>query len=258
MRITVVLVAFAFSLSVFLSNCTNTAYAVFIASSATLEQLTKSLPDPGAVEIGTSLITPSSPLYFLKALRERVELMLSSKKSQKINKHLEFAQRRLREVSSLIKSNHQDLIEPTVEQYKDFIVELDSLATNDNSSKSVIALSLARHLDILQRFYDSVGLPQAKMSIMSAIEKAEGYNRELLAKLDLAEQQKLIGEIALRQALACKFMAREASSSATIEPARQLLGQKVSACQKDIQTTLKDKLDELRIKVSPAISNNSP
>ena len=246
MKITVVLAAFAFSLSVFLSGC-NQTYAVF-----------SGLPDPGAVEIGDSLITPVSPLYFLKAIREKIELALASKKEDKINKELEFAQRRLREVNNLIKSNHQDLIEPTLEHYQDYIIELDSLATNDNPAKSVIAQALARHLDILQRLYDSVGLPRAKMSIMSAIEKAEGYNRELLVKLDLSEQQKLIKEIALRQVLACKFMAREASSSATIEPARQLLGQKVIACQKDAQTILKDQLDELRIKVSPAINNNSP
>ena len=78
MKITVVLAAFAFSLSVFLSGC-NQTYAVFSIPSATLEQLTSGLPDPGAVEIGDSLITPVSPLYFLKAIREKIELALASK-----------------------------------------------------------------------------------------------------------------------------------------------------------------------------------
>lgn len=246
MRITIALAVFSISLAVFLSECGIEAFAATSTSSANLEEITSGLPDPGAVEIGVSLINPTSPFYFIKSVREKIELMFISKTSQKIIAELEFAQRRLREVNSLIKVGKQDLIEPMVEQYKSSIITLDSLAGNDSDYKTEIAQALSRHLDILQRFYDNAGEPRAKMSILSAIQRVEEHNRDLLSKLELKDQQKLIKEIALRQILACKFLVRESSSSGVLETTRQLLAQKVNACKKDAQTTLKDQLDELR------------
>ena len=84
------------------------------------------------------------------------------------------------------------------------------------------------------------------MSILAAVQRVEEHNRKLLSGLDLDEQQKLIKQIALRQVLACKFLERESSSSANKETTRQLLAQKVMACKKEAQTTLKDQLDEFR------------
>ncbi len=60
-------------------------------------------------DIGFSKITPDSPIYFLKALRENFELKLALTPHVKLVRQLEFATRRLREAKTLVWQN-QDLI----------------------------------------------------------------------------------------------------------------------------------------------------
>ncbi|TSC66707.1 MAG: hypothetical protein CEO21_90, partial [Microgenomates group bacterium Gr01-1014_80] len=78
MRITIVLAILAISFTLYASHC-DFAFAQISTGSAdvNLEDL-GSLDESGAVEIGESLIAPNSPLYFLKAIRERIEEKIAS------------------------------------------------------------------------------------------------------------------------------------------------------------------------------------
>lgn len=183
--------------------------------------------DVGAVDIGESSISPDSTLYFLKAIREKIELALAGSSEIKAQRQLEFATRRLREVNALVKNKRQDLIDSTLERYKSALSETENLVSQNNDLKIKVGEAVARHLDVLQRVYDQVGNPRAKQAIRAAILRAEEHNRLLLQKLDISSQK--------RQSLACRFLAKEASGSGLTDTEKVYLGQKAKDCQKNIQ-----------------------
>ncbi|MBI4036602.1 hypothetical protein HY386_01865 [Candidatus Daviesbacteria bacterium] len=242
MRVTWILAILALS-AIFLSGC-NTVFAASNAQEDLTSGLT--LDEAGAVEIGESLIYPSSPLYFLKGIRERIELMLSSNNKAKAQRELEFAQRRLREVRALIKHQRQDLIDSTLERYKASLNEARSLSAPDSSLQLPVGEAISRHLDVLQRVHDQVGNPRAKQAIRAALERGMEHLQTMQKRLDLVQQQELIRKTALRQALACNLLAREASNSGLTDTDRVYLTQKVKDCQQNIRENLKDELMELR------------
>lgn len=246
MRATWILAILTFSF-VFLSGC-NLALA-----QTQEEDLTAGLTlnEAGAVDMGESLIHPASPLYFLKAIREKIEFALAGTKETKAQRQLEFSQRRLREVNALVKQKRQDLIDSTLERYKAALSETENLVAQNEDLKMKVGEAVARHLDVMQRVYDQVGNPRAKQAIRAAILRAEEHNILLLQKLDLISQQKLIRKTARQQALACRFLAKEASGSGLTDTEKVYLGQKVKDCQKNIQENLKDELIELRDMKNP-------
>ena len=207
-----------------------------------------SLDESGAIDIGESLIHPASPLYFLKAIREKIEMAIASSNEAKAITEIEFAQRRLREVNALVKLKKQDLIPQTLERYKLHIKEAGDLSSRNEELTIRVGEAISRHLDVLQRVYDGVGNPRAKTAVRAAIERAEEHNRMLIEKLDLVSQQELIRKVALRQALACKFMMREASSSALNDTERAFMKDKVSKCKEGIRENLQDELNEIKEK----------
>lgn len=249
MRITIVLAILASSFTLYASHCDFVFAQTPSTSSGDIElDDLGTLDESGAVEIGESLIAPNSPLYFLKAIRERIEEKIASSREAKSITQVEFAHRRIRELRALVKSNNQDLIPPVMERYKAHIKEAEGIASFDDELAVRVGEAVSRHLDVLQRVYDQVGNPRAKAAIRSAIEKAEEHNRLLTAKLDLVYQQQLIRKVALRQALACRFFEREASSSALNDTEREYMRQKVGICKEDIRKNLRDELQEIRQK----------
>lgn len=220
MRITWILAILTFSF-VFLSGCS----LAFAHDEDLTNELT--LDEVGVVDIGESSISPDSTLYFLKALREKIELALAGNKEVKAQRQLEFATRRLREVNALVRNKRQDLIDSTLERYKSALSETENLASQNNDLKIKVGEAVARHLDVLQRVYDQVGNPRAKQAIRAAILRAEEHNRLLLQKLDISSQK--------RQSLACRFLAKEASGSGLTDTEKVYLGQKAKDCQKNIQ-----------------------
>ena len=259
MRITIVLAILAISFTLYASHC-DFAFAQTSTSSGDIDlDDLGTLDESGAVEIGESLIAPNSPLYFLKAIRERIEEKIASSREAKAITQVEFAHRRIRELRALVKNNHQDLIPPVMERYKAHIKEAEGMASFDDELAVKVGEAVSRHLDVLQRVYDQVGNPRAKAAIRSAIEKAEEHNRNLVAELDLVYQQQLIRKVALRQALACRFFEREASSSALNSTEREFMKQKVSTCKEDIRKNLKDELMEIKEKrMKPNMESKSP
>lgn len=244
MRITIVLAILALSYSL-LIPC-NLVYAQNASSSGSINlDSLGSLDQAGAVEIGQSKIAPNSPFYFLKAIREKIENILASTSQSKVSLKLELAQRRLRESKTLLSAQKQDLLPPTLERYKLHLDEARNLSSSNSGLKMSVGEAISRHLDVLQRMYDSVGNPRAKQAIRSAIEKAQDENQQILDSLDLTSQQQLIRKIALRQALACQFLQRESSSSALNGTEQQFLAHKVETCKEKINTVLKDELMDI-------------
>lgn len=224
MRVSWILAILTFSF-VFLSG-----YSLAFAHDEDLTNeltLDVTLDEVGVVDIGESSISPDSTLYFLKAIREKIELALAGNKEVKAQRQLEFATRRLREVNALVKNKRQDLIDSTLERYKSALSETENLVSQNNNLKIKVGEAVARHLDVLQRVYDQVGNPRAKQAIRAAILRAEEHNRLLLQKLDKPSRE--------RQALACRFLAKEASGSGLTDTEKVYLGQKAKDCQKNNQ-----------------------
>lgn len=244
MRITIIL-AVLISFSLLFGFC-GAVYAQGSTPSAAinLEDL-GSINESGAIEVGESLISPVSPLYFLKAIREKIESFFGGSDEAKVIREIEFAHRRLRETRALVKNKNQDLIEPTLEKYQFHIRKAGELASKSEELQIKVGDAVARHLDVLQRVYDQVGNPRAKMAIRTAIERAEEHNQVLLEQLSLINQQKLIRMIALRQAQGCRFLQRETSSSALNDTEREYLKQKVGQCMDQVTGSLKDELGEI-------------
>jgi hypothetical protein len=227
MRVTIVILLLAFW--GFVLPCGFLTFAASASPSATPVK-----PEPEAVNIGYSIIDPTNPLYFLKTAKEYFEIKFfkPTLDISIVTRNLEFAQRRLREVNTLIKNKRQDLIVPMMEQYKNYINLASKIAPDRENIQTQVAQALARHSDVLIRLYDQVGDPNAKRSIRSAIVEVQNYNKKILENIkDPAIKTDLVEKITLRQKLACDFLSREASSSALNDTERYYFSQKAKECK---------------------------
>lgn len=246
MWVTIVL-SLLVSVPFFLVGCGSQVYAQTATSSAKVEELTSNLPDAGMVDVGKSQIAPDSPLYFLKAIRERVEDKLADKKSKQLKTNLEFLQRRLREVITLVEHKRWDLVESTMEQYRSEANKVRDIAASDVESRIQLATNLARHTEVLQRLYNSSSDLRAKEAILATLENSDDYNRNLVIVLDTANQQILVNQIVLRQAQLCLFFSQQVSQ-VNVEATKELLQRQTDSCKISLQKDFKDQLDALRKK----------
>lgn len=228
-----------FSPQVFASTST-------MSASPSAMQLPVSRIDPGALEVGDSLISPASSLYFLKALRERIELAMSSNTQMQSQRQLEFTVRRLREVKSLIEERREDLIPETLERYKDSLNQLNGISKNDEGLQEALGESIARHAYILQTLYYQTSDPSAKRAIRSAIEAVVNYNTKLLTNLenDLLRQQ-LTSSVGLRQIAACQFLASQTKASELNDAERVILKDDASKCLADVTKNFQPQLQDI-------------
>lgn len=198
MRITILPLIFVFSAIIFLGNC-GTAFA-------------------SENDIGQSLIHPAHPLYFLKTIRENLELKFAGTERVTFIRRLEFATRRLREVKSLIKVGNFELISPTLERYWS---EINALPQKDIVDKAVVKMiqdNLVIHLDVLQQIYQKVDQPQAKMAIRTALNR-------VVQRADVPNYAKLP---------VCNFLTKEASASALNEVEKVVLSERAENCFKSL------------------------
>ncbi len=153
--------------------------------------------------IGQSRISPASPLYFLKTIRENIELKFAATPRVGQIRQLEFATRRLREVKSLIPITRQDLIEPTLERY------WYHLQAVDNAGEV-----LGIHIETLESIYSQVSNKRARMAIRATVNR-------IVQRADLLGSAKVP---------ACNFLTKEASSSGLNEVEREILSGRGSNC----------------------------
>lgn len=193
MRITFIL-SILFSTLIFLGSC-NLAFAE-------------------SSEIGLSRIHPATPLYFLKTVRESIEMHFARTPKVKRIRQLEFATRRLREVKALISVNREDLIESTLERYWSAINSLPDKALEDKEIASLIGGTISSHMSALEQIYGQIKNPKAKMALRAIVNKFAG-------RADLFSQTR---------SSVCSFLSKEASSSALNQTEQQVLKERAVRC----------------------------
>ena len=164
-------------------------------------------------DIGYSKIHPASPLYFLKTIRENLEMKLAMTPRVKLLRQLEFATRRLREARTLVTEN-VELIPITLERYSFLINNLPDKNLEDQEILTRTKESLAVHLETLEKMYSQISSPRAKMAIRASINR-------IVQRADIPQYAKLP---------ACNFLSKEASSSALNDTERFVLIKRAQRC----------------------------
>lgn len=183
--------------------------------------------------IGQSRITPASPLYFLKSIREALELRFLGVTDTKATKELEFATRRIREVKGLVKTSHQDLIEPTLVRYLFHLQELKGMVNiRDEVTVEKVTGQVNEHMSALLAVYNQVSDTRARMSIRSTVYRVFLLDQELIDKLTELSKPHLTDKINRYKKQSCTFLAKEASSSALNEVESKVLKDRAVLCFK--------------------------
>lgn len=225
MRITIVLAVLALWTSVYLTSC---GFALATAES-----------DLWPASRGEqSKIHPAHPLYFLKSVREILEIKAAATENIKVLRYLEFSTRRIREVNTLAHNNHPDLIPPTLEKYWLNFNKLNGLVNvTDQDLMRQITDSLAQHLTILERVYHQLGSKRAKMAIRLTIQRIFEENQLLLDKISQQTSEKnkdIVQKITLNQILTCHLLVKQASESGLNDVEKVVLIKRANQCQKII------------------------
>ena len=181
--------------------------------------------------IGQSRIHPASALYFLKSVREILELKFAGTTQVKAYRQLEFATRRIREVKSLISVSRQDLIQPTLEKYWYHIQELgNTLNTNDEIFVAEVARTTALHMNILQTAYEQMTNPEARRSVRTTINRLSQWDQKMVDQFSLLKKVAITEEFTTSKMSGCNFLSREASSSALNEVERIVYSERAQKC----------------------------
>ena len=168
-------------------------------------------------DIGQSQIHPAHPLYFLKAVRESLEMQFAQTPNIKMTRQLEFATRRLREVKSLISKNRQDLIEPNLERYWANMNTVLGYRPREEWLTLLLNYTISTHLNVLELVYEKIDEKRAKMSVRTQIYRLLEYS-------DITGEPRIKG---------CDYLSKEASSSALTEVERAILKERAQRCLKN-------------------------
>lgn len=236
-----------FSLAQAKNSSSPSAETKVATDTAKLNEIFKTILDPGALEVGDSLISPGSSLYFLKAIREKIELYFSSNYQVQTQRELEFSVRRLREVKTLIEEGREDLIEETLQKYRNHLDEVQKLDNGGRSMHINVGASIARHMYVLQSLYYNINEVEAKRAVRTSIQRVLEHNWNLLGskELEVGEKQDLSDQIALRQIAGCKFLNEETKNTAFNESEREILKEYVSDCQTKIRENFKEQIIQI-------------
>ena len=174
-------------------------------------------------DIGQSQIHPAHPFYFLKTIRENLEMSMALTPRVRLIRQLEFATRRLRETKALLNNNRQDLIEPTLERYWFHISKLPDQDLKDEELVLRIKESLVIHLKTLDTIYSRLSDPGAKRAVRSTLNR-------IVNRADIPISARLP---------VCNFLAKEASTSADLnETEKAILLERSKNCFQRLHTNL--------------------
>lgn len=164
-------------------------------------------------DVGYASLDPSNPLYFIKGIREEIELKLALTPHVKHLRHLEFATRRLREARSLVNKN-PSLIPASLERHTAYLNTLLNQRTIDAEVGMRIESSLTAHLDALYQMHEELKNLEVKRSVRSAVDK-------IIRRPDVEVSSKL---------KACAFLRKESSSSALTESEQKVTLERAIKC----------------------------
>lgn len=184
-----------------------------------------------AADLGQSRINPASPLYFLKSIREILEIKFAGTTQVKAIRQLEFATRRIREVKSLVNDSRQDLIEPTLVRYLSHLDQLIGILNlRDENWISQVSDEISLHMNTLQTVYDQVSHPRARMSIRATVNGLSQWDQKLIDRLNSLNKSSLAQKVIISKLVACNFLSKEASSSSLNEVERAVLSERAQRC----------------------------
>ena len=129
----------------------------------------------------TDGISPDSPFYFLTEIFEDVELLLTFDEQKKIEKTLEFAQKKLNGIENLNGEEDPKLMERLQNRFEKLIVRAERVAqkeeTMQEDSLQRIEEIRTRHLNVLNTVLEKAPEGQAQESLQKVIDKTiEKYN----------------------------------------------------------------------------------
>lgn len=214
MRISLIFISTALLGFIFLGFCQN-ALAKEITPIATEEAKLSYL--------GKSLIHPAQPLYFLKRIREILELKFAPTSEIQAIRYLEFSQRRIREVRSLKEAGRPDLIPPALEHYLFNLQKATALTDFKNEAKvRQLEDAVSLHLKVLG------GISQR--SVRTTIFKLSEWNRDFQARLTPEIRDALYDDLSKLQGKICDFLIKEASNSGLNEVEIAVYQERAEAC----------------------------
>ena len=164
--------------------------------------------------VGVAKIDPSSPSYFLKTIREGIELKFAATVKTKLIRHLEFATRRLREAKSLVGGKNEELIQAGMERYWSSLTQVLSYEAKDEELTILSNHVSAIHLKELMLLYSKLSNPKAKLGVRSIIHR-------------LLQDSEIKG--GLRDS-GCNFLLSESSSSALTQSESVIYKERALKC----------------------------
>lgn len=164
--------------------------------------------------VGVARIDPSSPIFFLKTVREELELKFALTPRTKILRHLEFATRRLRESKALIGSKNEDLIQASLERYRVSFNKVLDFRPRDEGLTLLINHVIGVHVFEFDRIYKQLKSSKAKIAVRSQV-------YYLIQFSDVSPPTRIFG---------CSFLLRESSSSALTQTEQVILKMRADKC----------------------------
>lgn len=164
--------------------------------------------------VGFARISPSSPIYFLKTIREDLELKFAGTTRTKIIRQMEFATRRLRESKSLVGTKDEDLIQATLERYWYNLSHVLNFTPKDKELALLTNHVVGVHLKELENMYTQLKSDRAQLSIRSAVNR-------LMQNSEASGSTRFLG---------CNFLLKESSSSALTQAERVILKERGDSC----------------------------
>lgn len=189
-------------------------------------------------DLGKSRISPASPLYFLKSVREALEIKFAGTAYVKTVRELEFADRRIREVNSLVKTPKEDLIQPTLEKYWAGLQRFKKAANlKDGLMLETVNRKLMIHMEALQKVYPQLADLKAKRSVRTTVYKLSQWQEQLIDELILFGQPDLARAVIKSGLSACHLLSKEASSSALNEVEKGILTERADWCFQNLSSS---------------------
>lgn len=188
--------------------------------------------------IGKSQISPASPLYFLKSVRETLEMKFAGNAQIKAIHELEFANRRIREVNSLAQTPQENLIQPTLEKYWSGLQRFKNMANlKDGEMLERVNNRLMLHMEALQQLYPQLSDLKAKRSVRTTIYKLAAWQEQLIDELILFGRPEMARAVINSGLSGCSLLSKEASSSAFNEVEKGVLAERSGRCFDDLTTS---------------------
>lgn len=187
--------------------------------------------------IGSSKLDPSSPLYFLKAVREKLEIKFAGTDKVRVLRRLEFAERRLREINSLITNHREDLVQPNLEN---FLLELNLIRpVQDKYLNPTVSDSLGHYMQVLVSIYGNLTDPKAKLGVRSTVFRLMEFNQVYYTNMIPALTSQVFPSQVSKFSLGCNLLTKESLDSSLNESEKQILNIRSERCNEMITSVFK-------------------